>query len=118
MSFMKSDFTSVDICRIIREAAKAGVEELYLGETRIFFKTNRVEKQVQSISSTETELSAEKTIEQEVIEQQAKQLEQYREKEEKDLNLPLLDPLAWEEAQSQIAREGGEEIDAAYQEIQ
>ena len=114
------NLTAKDIVLIMQRAAKLGVTSLTIGELDISFSTNRSIPQEASISQKPTVVAnkVEDVVEvqqHKIIEQHEKKLESYRKSEEDFLNLPVLDPVAWEEEQANILQSG---VDADSGEIE
>ena len=98
------NFNSKQLCSIIKECAASGVSSLSVGGVKIeFYSKFPQTTPVLGLDeqSQPSDLEREKLVA--VIEEQARRLETIRKKEEEQENLPILDPLAWEESESEQA---------------
>lgn len=100
MSYLRRDFSSQQLCRIIEACSRSGVSSLTLGELKLEFSNGLLTVQGSQPASVQAEQitnDSEKNKLEAIIEAQARRLEDLRKKEELEMNLPLLDPVAWEE---------------------
>lgn len=99
-SYLRRDFSSGELCKIIETCSQSGVSTLSIGEIRLEFKSASTGQGVVEALSVQAQKDPEKEQMQAIIEAQARRLDNLQQKEEEYMNLPLIDPVAWEELES------------------